>query len=321
MTVDRNGHGEPQGPGDKVDSAEPAPGADPDQHAGRGPGGAREARKASSAGQRAVDDGIFPSGTLRGHVPRVDTHESWGKSAGTGQERVFLEGPHRRRSEFLRTVRIGAEFIRAFRMLHFLGPCVTVFGSARFREDNPYYELARETGRKLGEVGYTVMTGGGPGIMEAANRGAREVGAMSVGCNIKLPKEQDPNPYLDRWMEFEYFFVRKVMLVKYSYAFVVCPGGFGTLDEIFETATLIQTGKIRNFPVVLMGKSFWQPLMDFLKNTMVGAGTIDQADFDKLLLTDSPSEAVDHILSVGIKDFGLQQRRMQKPRRMLLETR
>jgi uncharacterized protein (TIGR00730 family) len=268
-----------------------------------------------------VDDGIFPAGILRGHLPHVDTHESWGKSEGTGQERVFLEGPHKRRSELLRTIRIGAEFIRAFRTLHFLGPCVTVFGSARFAEDNPYYQLARETGRRLGEVGFTVMTGGGPGIMEAANRGAREVGAMSVGCNIRLPQEQSPNPYLDRWMEFEYFFVRKVMLVKYSYAFVVCPGGFGTLDEIFETATLIQTGKIRNFPVVLMGKSFWLPLMDFLKNTMVTAGTIDPIDFDRLLLTDSPTEAVDHILAVGINDFGLQQRRQPRPRRVLLETR
>jgi hypothetical protein len=272
-------------------------------------------------GGRPIDDGIYPEGILRGHVPAVDTRERWGKSVGTGEERVFLEGPHRRRSELLRTIRIGAEFIRAFRTLHFLGPCVTVFGSARFAEDHPYYLLAREVGRKLGEVGFTVMTGGGPGIMEAANRGAREVGAMSVGCNIKLPQEQQPNPYLDRWMEFEYFFVRKVMLVKYSYAFVVCPGGFGTLDEIFETATLIQTGKIRNFPVVLMGKAFWQPLMDFLRETMVKAGTIDAHDYDRLLLTDSPTEAVEHILAIGIHDFGLQQRRLPRPRRVLLETR
>jgi len=268
-----------------------------------------------------IDDGVFPEGTLLGHVPGVDTRESWGKSEGSGQERVFLEGPHKRRSELLRTIKIGAEFIRAFRTLHFLGPCVTVFGSARFAPDNPYYQMARELGRKLGEVGFTIMTGGGPGIMEAANRGAREVGAPSIGCNIKLPKEQEPNPYLDRWMEFEYFFVRKVMLVKYSYAFVVCPGGYGTLDEIFETTTLIQTGKISNFPVVLMGQSFWQPLMDFLKHTMVKAGTIDTGDYDRLLLTDSPVEAVEHILDVGVHDFGLHQRRVPRPRRVLLETR
>jgi hypothetical protein len=268
---------------------------------------------------RRVDDGIFPVGSLRG-FPYVDTHDSWGKSAGTGEERVFLEGPQKRRWELLRALRIFGEFIRAFRTLHFLGPCVTVFGSARFGPENDYYKLARETGRHLGRAGFTVMTGGGPGIMEAANRGAREVGAMSVGCNIKLPQEQDPNPYLDRWMEFQYFFVRKVMLVKYSYAFVVMPGGFGTLDEIFETATLIQTGKIRDFPIVLMGTSFWTPLVGFMRDTLAKAGTIDEADYRRMLVTDSPEEAVEHILRVAMDDFGLRQRRRPVPRRILLET-
>ena len=157
-------------------------------------------------------------------------------------------------------LRIFAELVRGFRALHFLGPCITVFGSARFEEGNPHYELAREMGRRIGRMGFTVMTGGGPGVMEAANRGARDVGACSIGCNIALPQEQEPNPYLDRFIEFEYFFVRKLMLVKYSYAFVVLPGGFGTLDEVFEVATLIQTRKIESFPCVLMGLDYWAPL-------------------------------------------------------------
>ena len=160
---------------------------------------------------------------------------------------------------------VFTEFMRGFRALHFVGPCVTVFGSARFTEDAPLLRgRAARSARGWPRLGFTVMTGGGPGIMEAANRGAKEVGGRSVGCNIELPQEQQPNPYLDRWITFRHFFVRKVMLVKYSYAFVALPGGFGTLDEIFETATLIQTGKIRDFPLVLMGREFWRPLADFL---------------------------------------------------------
>ena len=162
-------------------------------------------------------------------------------------------------------MRILGECVKGFRRLHFVGPCVTVFGSARFEEDHPYYVLARELGARLAEAGFAVMTGGGPGIMEAANRGAKDVGGTSVGCNITLPVEQKPNPYLDRWVEFRYFFVRKMMLEKYSYAFIVMPGGIGTLDELFETAMLIQTGKMKDFPIVLMGKSFWTPLLDYLR--------------------------------------------------------
>src|SRR5215470_2069772 len=150
----------------------------------------------------------------------------WGKAPHFAEDGRFLEGPHSRASELRRTLRIALDLIRGFRGLHFVGPCVTVFGSARFQEDHRYYALAREMGRRLGRAGFTVMTGGGPGIMEAANRGARDVGARSVGCNIILPQEQKPNPYLDLWVEFHYFFVRKMMLVKYSYAFVVLPGGF-----------------------------------------------------------------------------------------------
>lgn len=210
-------------------------------------------------------------------------------------ERSFLAGPLSRGEEFLRACRIFAEFIKGFRALHFVGPCVTVFGSARFPEDHPYYDLARRVGRMVAELELTVMTGGGPGIMEAANRGAREAGGRSLGCNITLPKEQQPNPYLDKWIEFRYFFVRKVMLVKYSYAFIALPGGYGTLDEIFETVTLVQTQKIRNFPIVLMGVSFWTPLIQFLRDKMLAMGTIGHGDLDLLILTDSPDEAMEHI--------------------------
>src|ERR1700687_2991816 len=178
-------------------------------------------------------------------------------------EERFLTGPHRRSWELGKALHIFWEVIRGFRAFHSLGPCVTVFGSARFGEETPFYPLARQVGTGLARAGFTVMTGGGPGIMEAANRGAKDVGGFSVGCNIELPQEQKPNPYLDKWVTFRHFYVRKLMLVKYSYAFIVMPGGFGTLDEIFETATLIQTRKIEDFPLVLMGKNYWQPLLDF----------------------------------------------------------
>ena len=215
----------------------------------------------------------------------------WGKFS-TRDEKSFLGGPAWRLEELRRLFRILAEFLRGFRTLHFVGPCVTVFGSARFSDGHPWYELAQEMGRRLATAGFTVMTGGGPGIMEAANRGAREAGGRSVGCNIQLPQEQRPNQFLDLFLEFRYFFVRKVMLVKYSYGFVVLPGGFGTLDEIFETATLVQTEKIRDFPLVLMGREYWQPLFDYLETTMVREGTIDRADLGRLILTDSPDEAM-----------------------------
>src|SRR5579884_2407099 len=163
------------------------------------------------------------------------------------REIKFLSGPQPRGFELRLAVEIFFEFLRGFRALHFVGPCVTVFGSARFNEGHPYYALAREAGSLLAQSGFTVMTGGGPGIMEAANRGAKDAGGFSIGCNIELSHEQKPNPYLDRWITFRHFYVRKLMLVKYSYAFIVMPGGFGTLDEVFETATLIQTQKILNF--------------------------------------------------------------------------
>lgn len=237
--------------------------------------------------------------------------EDWGKASRSGEEEVLLEGPSSRWREFRRALQIFAETIKGFRALHFLAPGVTVFGSARFDETHRYYELAREMGRRLGRSGFTVLTGGGPGIMEAANRGARDVHAPSVGCNITLPFEQKPNPYLDKFVEFHYFFLRKVMLVKYSYAFVVMPGGFGTLDEIFETATLVQTAKIRDFPIVVMGTEYWEPLRRFMHDTMVPAGTINQAEVDRLVFTDDPDEAMAAILESSFERFGLT-RRMQR---------
>ncbi len=255
---------------------------------------------------------IRPDGGKRRRVSRVeekaaaasDQAPRWGKGTENPDEGSFLAGPQTRAHELRRMLRIGADFLRGIRALHFVGPCVTVFGSARFHEDHRYYALAREMGQRLGRAGFTVMTGGGPGIMEAANRGARDVGAPSVGCNIILPEEQQPNPFLDLFVEFRYFFVRKVMLVKYSYAFVVMPGGFGTMDEVFETATLIQTAKIKGFPLVLMGVDYWQPLRDFLAGRMIPEGTILPADLDRLLFTDSSEEAMHHILSM-VGDFGL----------------
>jgi uncharacterized protein (TIGR00730 family) len=234
------------------------------------------------------------------------------------EERFFLEGPRTRRREFLSVLAIMRELIRGFRALHFVGPCVTVFGSARFKEDHPYYALARTVGQRLAKLGFTVMTGGGPGIMEAANRGAKEAGGFSVGCNIVLPQEQKINAYLDRHVTFQHFYVRKVMLVKYSYAFVVMPGGIGTMDEFFEAAELIQTRKIESFPVILFVKDYWRPLVDFLKE-MVEAGTIARQDLDLLLFTDSVDESMDHIQKHAIEQFGLVRKAPRRRSRLLRE--
>ena len=240
------------------------------------------------------------------------------KAVPEPEERVFLEGPRSRGSELKSVLTILAEFIRGFRALHFVGPCVTVFGSARFKEDHPYYALARTVGQRLAQIGFTVMTGGGPGIMEAANRGAKEAGGFSVGCNIVLPEEQKINAYLDRRVTFRHFYVRKVMLVKYSYAFVVMPGGMGTMDEFFEAAVLIQTRKIESFPVILFGKEYWRPLVEFL-NEMAEAGTIDGADLDLFLFTDSVDEAMAHIQKHAIDQFGLVRKAPRRRSRFLRE--
>lgn len=229
----------------------------------------------------------------------------WGKQTDDGEERKFLSGPHTHGSELRRALRIFTECIKGFRAFHGIGPCVTVYGSARFKEDQPHYRLARELGFELARAGFAVMTGGGPGVMEAANRGAREAGGKSIGCNIKLPKEQSPNPFLDKFVEFRYFFVRKLMLAKYSYAFVALPGGFGTLDEFFEIATLIQTGKLKNFPLVLMGLEFWEPLVELIKERFVQSGTIGADEANFIFLSDSPKEVAEHIVARATGDFGL----------------
>jgi len=246
--------------------------------------------------------------------------DTWGKGTRDPAERRLLGGPEPRRRELLQALRIFAECIRGFRKLHFAGPCVTVFGSARFKEDHPYYHLARALGARLSQAGFTVMTGGGPGIMEAANRGAKDVGGLSVGCNIKLPVEQKPNSYLDRWVECRYFFVRKLLLEKYSYAFIAMPGGIGTLDELFETAVLIQTGKMKDFPFVLMGKSFWEPLLQYLREFPLKTGTIDAADVTRWIVCDSPEEAVDVIRQRAIDQFGLTYGPRARPRWWLAES-
>jgi uncharacterized protein (TIGR00730 family) len=241
-----------------------------------------------------------------------------GTGGETDRDVVLLEGPHARWSE-LRLILVALrDFISGFRGLHFVGPCVTVFGSARVHETHPAYDLARRLGAGLVRLGFTVMTGGGPGIMEAANRGARDAGGHSVGCAIRLPKEQDVNRYMDRVVVCEYFFVRKVLLLKYSYAFVAMPGGMGTLDELFEALTLIQTGKIRNFPVVLMGVAYWTPLREQLE-LMVREKTIDVRDLDLLLITDDLDIALAHINERTVKPFGLTARRVRKPSAMLGE--
>jgi uncharacterized protein (TIGR00730 family) len=241
------------------------------------------------------------------------------KNPPASVDRILLEGPHSRRRELWLILRSLKDFIAGFRTLHFVGPCVTVFGSARYGESHPYYTLGREVGAGLAGFGFTVMTGGGPGLMEATNRGAREAGGRSVGCNIELPMEQAPNPYLDRWVTCRYFFVRKVLLFKYSYAFVGLPGGIGTLDELFEALVLIQTGKIRNFPVVLVGAEYWRPLQDLLQH-LAREGTIAKDDLDLLLVTDALADALEHIRRHAVERFGLKPRKV-RPSALLGERR
>ncbi len=231
----------------------------------------------------------------------------------------FLEGPQSRWQEFKFTIKVLLEFIRGFRSLSFVGPCVTIFGSARYPEGHEYYELTRKVGAEVAKLGFTVMTGGGPGLMEAANRGAKEVNGRSVGCNIVLPFEQKPNPYLDKWVDIKYFFVRKTLLIKYSYGFVCMPGGYGTLDEFFEAITLIQTEKIKNFPVIVIGREYHQDVLDHVQR-MKTKGTISPEDEFLFSVTDSIEEAMQILREQSIARFQLRHEE-PKPFKWLFERR
>ena len=219
--------------------------------------------------------------------------------AGRTQDEQLLETP--RQDEFTHTdtwrvFRIMGEFVEGFDELATVANGVSIFGSARIAPDHPQYKVAQETAALLARAGFAVITGGGPGIMEAANRGAFEAGGLSIGCNIELPFEQKPNPYLTRYMKFKYFFVRKTMFVKYSTAFIIFPGGYGTLDELFEALTLIQTRKIRDFPVVLFESAYWDGMVRWLKDVMLKEGKITEHELRLLHITDSPAEAVEIVL-------------------------
>lgn len=238
----------------------------------------------------------------------------------TKKEIQFLEGPQNRWRDFKYAFSVLMEFIKGFRTLHFVGPCVTIFGSARFKEDHPYYKQTEEIAGEIAKLGFTIMTGGGPGIMEAANKGARDVGGRSVGCNIVLPHEQMHNPYLDRWVNIKYFFVRKNLLMKYSYAFVVMPGGFGTMDEYFEALTLIQTKMVSQFPIIIFDRDFHKALMEHI-DLMLSKGTISPDDLQLCLFTDSIEEAVKHLQEKSINQFGLKPAGYTKPHWWMLERR
>jgi uncharacterized protein (TIGR00730 family) len=249
----------------------------------------------------------------------MDEHR-WGKdNSSKSNEKYFLEGAHSRTFEFFHAFSVFFEMIKGFRKLHFIGPCVTIFGSARFGKDHQYYQMAELCSKELARLGFGIMTGGGPGIMEAANKGAKESGALSVGCNISLPREQRHNSYLDIWVEFKYFMVRKFMLAKYSYGFIIFPGGFGTLDEFFEVLTLIQTKKMKNFPIVLMGTDYWKCLKELIEKTLIAHQTIDPSDLKYLFFTDSPDEAANFVQDVALKQFNLKYRRVMTPKRILGE--
>lgn len=230
----------------------------------------------------------------------------------------FLHGPQSRLKELKFAFQTMIDLINGLRGLHFIGPCVTVFGSARFKEDHPYYELTRKASAAFAKLGFTILTGGGPGLMEAANRGAKDVGGRSVGCNIQLPIEQHPNPYLDKWVYMRHFFLRKVLLVKYSFAFVVMPGGYGTLDEYFEALTLMQTHKIKDFPIIIFGKEYHRELIDHIE-VMRRDATISDADSRLYLVTDDIDEAVKLILEKSISQYGLKPQNKIKPFKWLFE--
>jgi uncharacterized protein (TIGR00730 family) len=278
----------------------------------REPDGSTKPTVAADAGQAAGP----PASTEAGggeHVRRSgrvvmrhDAARRIGKPGATEDEKFLERRSRTERPDFIdsdpwRALRILSEFVEGFDALAAVGPAVTIFGSARVPEGTPEYELARGIARRLATFGFAVITGGGPGIMEAANRGCREGGGLSIGCNIELPHEQGLNPYVDLGIEFKYFFARKTMFVKYADAFVIMPGGFGTLDELFESLTLIQTGKIRDFPVVLVGTTYWAGMIDWMRSTQVPAGAISEADLGLMKLTDDPDEVCEIIRSYVVK--------------------
>ena len=233
------------------------------------------------------------------------------------QEQIYLDGPKSRGYEFKFAIKVFRQFIRAFRALHFVGPCITVFGSARFKEDHPYYKWAREMGKRIAEAGFTTITGGGPGIMEAANRGAFENGGTSIGCNIVLPHEQKENPYVNKSVIFDYFFVRKTILIKYSFAFIIMPGGFGTMDEFYEILTLVQTKTVTQFPIVLFGTDYFKTLVDQI-TFMIQEQTISPEDMNLVLVTDDVDEAMNHITKYIQSNYTIRKR---NPLWWLLEKR
>lgn len=216
----------------------------------------------------------------------------------------FLDGPNSRGSEFLFSLKVFWQLLWGFRKLHFVGPCITVFGSARTESHHPYYKQAEDIGRRIAQMGFTTMTGGGPGIMEAANKGAFQADGKSVGCSIKLPLEQVTNPYMHKSVNFDYFFVRKVLLLKYSYAFVVLPGGYGTLDELFETLTLIQTGILHRFPIVVIGTEYFEPIIEMVED-MIHEGTISNTDKELMIITDDNEKAMQHISKYIDKEYSI----------------
>jgi uncharacterized protein (TIGR00730 family) len=269
-----------------------------------GSAGTKPTPEADAAQAAGVPAGSKPAETERRSgrvVLRGDAAQRVGLPDATEDEQLLERRPaHEARPAFVdsdpwRALRILSEFVEGFDALAGVGPAVTMFGSARTHRDAPEYALARTIARRLAEQGFAIITGGGPGIMEAANRGCKEGGGLSIGCNIELPHEQGFNDYVDLGVEFKYFFARKTMFVKYADAFVILPGGFGTLDELFEALTLIQTGKIRNFPVVLCGTAYWKGLMDWLRDTQIPAGAITAADIELFRITDDPDEVIEMI--------------------------
>ena len=265
----------------------PEPEATAEAEAGQGAGPA--------PGGSPADDG--PSERRSGRiVMRGDAAQRIGKPHATEDEQLLRPVPPGRPAfvdeDPWRALRILSEFVEGFDALAGIGPAVTLFGSARVAAGSPAYEVARTIARRLAESGFAIITGGGPGIMEAANRGCQEGGGLSIGCNIELPHEQSINPYVDLGVEFRYFLARKTMFVKYASAFVILPGGFGTMDELFEALTLIQTGKVRHFPVVLVGTSYWQGLLAWMRDAQLRAGAVTQDDIALLKLTDDPEEVV-----------------------------